>query len=242
MRFLSLAGRNTKEIIRDPVSVVLGIALPTLLLFLFVSIGQGARLEIFEPHMLAPAVIVFGYAFLIMFTSLVLAKDRESAFLARLLAAPLRPADFILAYSLPYLPIAILQTIVLYAVAFIIGLSWTPAILLTFVPMLIVAVACIGIGMVLGSLCTENQTGGFGSVLIVIASLFSGAWMDLEMVGGVFETIGYALPFAHAIRASRDLLAGATLGHVMPDLWWVIAYAVGLSLAGVLAFRLKTRR
>ncbi len=242
MKFMSLAGRNIKEILRDPLSLVMGIALPALMLLLFTSIGTGVRLEIFAPVMLTPAVIVFGFAFLIMFSSIVLAKDRQSAFLTRLLTAPLRPVDFILAYSLPYLPIALIQIVVIYAVSLPLGMTVSVAILPALAIMLVTAVACIGIGMVLGSLCTENQAAGFGSVIIVVVSLFSGAWMDLDMVGGVFARIGYALPFAHAIRASREILSGATMAQVMPDLWWVIIYAAVLSVAGVLAFRFKTRR
>ena len=29
--------------------------------------------------------------------------------------------------------------------------------------------------------------------------LFCGVWMDLNMVGGIFEKIGYAISFAHAV-------------------------------------------
>jgi len=67
MKFLSLTSRNMKEIYRDQVVIVLGVALPSLLLFLFTSIGKSASVDIFTPKMLTPAVIVFSYGFLTIF-------------------------------------------------------------------------------------------------------------------------------------------------------------------------------
>lgn len=60
------------------------------------------------------------------------------------------------------------------------------------------------------------------------------------MVGGVFEAIANALPFIHAVKAARFAVAG-DFAHIMPELWWVIGYAVVLLAAAVIVFahRLK---
>ncbi|MDY6827572.1 MAG: ABC transporter permease [Bacillota bacterium] len=100
-----------------------------------------------------------------------------------------------------------------------------------------VAVICIGIGMVLGSLFTENQVAAAGSIIIVVISLFSGAWMNLEMVGGVFEKVGYILPFAHAVDAARAVINGAQLSAVSDKLYWIVSYLVVFICAGILSFR-----
>jgi ABC-2 type transport system permease protein len=100
---------------------------------------------------------------------------------------------------------------------------------------------CIGIGMILGSLFTESQVAGVGSIMIIIISLFSGAWMDLKMVGGIFEKVGYALPFAHAIDASRAMINGANLSNITSELTWVSIYMIATVTAGIAAFRWKTR-
>jgi ABC-2 type transport system permease protein len=60
--------------------------------------------------------------------------------------------------------------------------------------------------------------------------------MDLKAVGGVFEAVGYALPFAHAIDAARAALAGAILGVVAADVGWLAAYTVAFLVTGVLLF------
>ena len=241
MKMLSLAGRNLKEIYRDPLTTSLGLGLPALLIFLFTSIGSNVPADLFTVDMLTPAVIVFSFSFVIMFSATLLVRDRHSAFLSRLLAAPLRSSDFIFAYVLPFIPFAILQILVCLIIGIFIGLSLTGAVLLSLLVMVPVALTCIGLGMILCSLFTENQVAVVGSVMIVIISLFSGAWMDLKMIGGVFRAVGYALPFAHAIDAARAIINGAAFADINSELIWVTTYMVISIIAGILAFRWKTR-
>jgi ABC-2 type transport system permease protein len=67
--------------------------------------------------------------------------------------------------------------------------------------------------------------------------LFSNVWMDLRMVGGIFETIGYALPFAHAVDAAKGLLMGMPLFGFSINITIVLIYALVLFGLAVIAFR-----
>ncbi len=236
MRYLSLSSRNAKEIIRDPLSAVLGIALPILMLLLFTTLDKNSAIEVFKIESLTPGIIVFGFSFLMMFSAILLAKDKKSAFLTRLFASPLTATDYIIGYSLPFLPIAFLQAMACFIAALILGLAINVHILMSFVVLLPAAVFIIGLGMLLGSLLNENQVAAFGSVLIVVTSLFSGAWMDLNMVGGIFKTIGYILPFAHTVDAVRAVLTG-DYAAIFPHLYWIIGYMVVTFSMAVFAFK-----
>ena len=119
MRFLCLARRNFKELYRDPVSIILGLLMPVGLLVLFVIIEKNAPIEIFTPDMLTPAITIFSFAFLIMFSAVLLSKDRQSAFLIRLLTTPLKPIDFILGYFIPFLPFAFFYILLCFVVGII---------------------------------------------------------------------------------------------------------------------------
>jgi len=242
MRFLTLTSRNMKEIYRDPISITLGVAMPAILLVLFVSIGKNAPVEVFTPNSLTPAVAVFSFGFLTLFSSMLLAKDRESAFLSRLLTAPLKPTDFILSYTLPFLPIALLQIAVCFTVGIIYGVTLNLSILLALFILFIISIACIGIGMIIGSLFSEKQAPGLASGVIIIISLFGGVWMNLKMVGGVFAAIGYALPFAYAIDTTRAVLNGYGLSSIAITLYLVIGYTLLFFILGVLCFRWRTKR
>jgi ABC-2 type transport system permease protein len=241
MKFLALASRNMKEVYRDPVSMLLGLLMPVALLILFASINQDAQLVIFEPVALTPGIIIFSFAFLLMFSAMLLAKDRKSAFLIRLFTTPLRPSDFILSYMLPFLPLALFQSLICFGVGAFLGASFSN-VLLSFALMILVALICISLGVILGALLTENQVSGVGSLMVTAIGLFSGVWMDLKMVGGVFETIGYALPFAHAVDAFKVLLSGGALGEVGINFAWIIGYMVILFFLAVWAFSQTMKR
>jgi ABC-2 type transport system permease protein len=242
MKFLPLTSRNLKEIYRDPVPMVFGTAMPVVLLLLFTSIGKKAPVEIFSPLMLVPAVAVFSFGFLIMFSASLISRDRQTAFLTRLLMSPLKSSDFILAYLLAFFPLALLQSIVCFLVGTMLGMAISWQIFLVLLFLLLLAVACIGIGMILGSLGTENQVAMGGSILMVIISLFSGAWMDLKMVGGIFKTVGYALPFAHAIDGSRAILKGSFWSDISVEFYWVFGYALISIILGIIAFKWRMKQ
>lgn len=241
MKALSLANRNFKEIYRDPVTIILGVALPILLMILFSSIFKKAQVEIFSPTLLTPGILVFSFSFIIMFSAVLLAKDKQSSLLIRLFTTPLKPSDFILSYVLPFIPFALVQILACMLAGIFLGANFQnifPVLGILF----IISFGCICLGVTLGALLTVNQVSGVGSLLITVISLFSGAWMDLHMVGGLFETVGYALPFAHAIDAAKILLKGSDTAGIMKNLLPVFAYTLVFFFAAIFAFRNTMKR
>jgi ABC-2 type transport system permease protein len=236
MRFYRLAERNMKEIFRDPVSVTLGLLLPILMLLLFYTIFSRTELQVFSPLNLTPGVIVFSYTLMVMFASILLAKDRQNAFLIRLYTTPLSAADFILAYMLPFLPFAMMQTVACLILGALLGAVFQHLFLALLV-FLLMSLVCISLGIILGALFTENQVSAVGAILIVFVSLFSGAWMELEMIGGLFAKIAYMLPFAHAIDTLRAVMSARPLPHFNVSFFVVLGYALLLFTLAVLAFR-----
>jgi ABC-2 type transport system permease protein len=236
MKFFSLANRNFKEIYRDPVSILLGLVMPIAFLILFSIIQKRIPFDLYSPQKLTPGIMVFSFTFLIMFSAMLLAKDKQTSFLIRLFTTPLKPSDYILSYTLPFIPLAFFQIVICMVAGTILGASFTNifgAILL----LLLFATICVSIGVILGSLFTVNQVSGVGSLLITAIGLLCGAWMDLKMVGGTIETIGYSLPFAHAVEASRALLSGSGFADISNSFFIILVYAVVLFLLAVLSFK-----
>jgi ABC-2 type transport system permease protein len=90
--------------------------------------------------------------------------------------------------------------------------------------------------LLFGSILNDKQVGGIcGALLTNLSAWLSGIWFDLELVGGAFKKIAYALPFVHAVELERAILAG-NFGDVLQHLWWVLGYAVVAVLLAVLLF------
>lgn len=235
MRSQALATRNFIEVWRDPLSLSLTIALPVGMLLVLQLLGDVD--DFFSVTSVAPGAILFGFVMLMFSAALSLSRDRESALFARLLTAPLRPGEFVSGYSVPYLPVAIIQAVALFGVAWVLGLESNGSLWLVALILLIMAVMYIGWGMILG-VTFSTKTVTFPYMAILLLTIFGGAWMDIETIGGGFKTVGDWFPFAHALDAMREvMIGGAGLTSIATDLYWVLGYTVVTTLLAVLVFR-----
>lgn len=236
MRALSFAKRNFKEIIRDPLNLCFGIGFPVVLILLLSAIQSSIPVPLFEIQSLTPGITVFGLAFMTLFTATLISKDRSTSFLNRLYTTPLKPLDFILGYTLPIIPISILQSIICFMFAMIFGLDVCINIILAILLMIPVSILFISLGLLFGSILNDKQVGGIcGALLTNLTAWLSGAWFDLKLVGGVFEKIAYALPFVHAVEMERAVLVG-NYGEIFTHLLVVLAYALVSLILAVIFF------
>ena len=242
MRMLTFAGRNGKEILRDPLNFGFGLGFPLVLILLLSAIQANIPVELFEIGYLTPGITVFGLSFMTLFSATIIAKDRGSALLQRLYTTPMTAADFILGYMLPMLPIALAQCVICYAAAVILGLDVTVRILYAVLMIVPVALLFIGLGLLFGSILNDKQVGGIcGALLTNLSAWLSGTWFDLNLVGGVFKKIAYALPFVHAVELERALFGGhfeAAAQHVLP----VVLYGMLTAAAAVFCFLRQMNR
>ena len=242
MRLLTFSSRTAKEILRDPLNLFFGLGFPLVLLLLLSAIQANIPVALFEIEHLAPGIAVFGLSFMTLFSATLIAKDRGSALLQRLYTTPLTPTDFILGYTLPILPIAAAQAAVSYAVAMLLGLEWSSRLLLAVVLILPISLLFIALGLLFGSILNDKQVGGIcGALLTNLSAWLSGIWFDLELVGGAFQKIAYALPFVHAVELERAALSGSR-EEILSHLGWVLGYAGAALNAAILLFLRQMKR
>ena len=242
MRMLTFANRNTKEILRDPLNLFFGLGFPLVLILLLSAIQANIPVELFEIQHLTPGITIFGLSFMTLFSATIISKDKGSSLLQRLYTTPLTPTDFILGYTLPIIPIAVAQCVICYIAAIILGLSITVNILYAVVFIIPVSILYIALGLLCGSVLSDKQVGGIcGALLTNLSAWLSGIWFDLNLVGGVFEKIAYALPFVHAVDMQRAILTGNFAG-IFPHIWWVLGYSVVLLVLALLLFLRQMKR
>ncbi|WP_127590153.1 ABC transporter permease [Paenibacillus lautus] len=239
MRATAFATRNHKEMVRDPLNLAFGIGFPLVILLLLSALQQNIEIELFVIDQLVPGVAVFGFSFISLFSGMLIAKDRSSSFLMRLYTGPLTAPNYIVGYTLPLVPMAILQVAITFVAASFLGLQVTLNVLLSVIVLLPTAVLFIGIGLLAGSIFNDKQVSGIcGALLTNLSAWLSGTWFDLNLVGGWFKEIAYVLPFAHAVDAGRAAISGE-YASILPHLWWVIGYSVVIMVVAIFAFRKK---
>lgn len=242
MRMLVFARRCTREILRDPINLFFGLGFPVILLLLLSAIQANIPVPLFEISHLAPGIVVFGLAFMTLFSATLISRDREDALLQRLYATPLRASDFILGYMLSLLPMTLLQCATCYLVASLLGFPLNRCMLWGIVAVLPIAVFYLGLGLLCGSVLNSKQVGSIcGALLTNLSAWLSGVWFDLELLGGTFQKIANVLPFVHAVELERAVVRGS-LEDIWPHLWVVVAYGAAVTVGAVLLFLRRMRR
>ena len=242
MRVHAFAKRCAKEILRDRVNLAFGLGFPLVLLFLLSTLQRNIPVALFEINALAPGITVFGLSFFTLFSATLIAKDRESALLQRLLTTPLTGPDFILGYMLPLFPLALVQSAVCYLAALPLGLSFNINILYAVIGTLPMAAFNISLGLLCGSVLGAKQVGGIcGALLTNLCAWLSGVWFDLRLLGSSFEKLAYALPFVHAAEFAKALCSGN-----FPAAWRhlpvLLLYGAGTAAAAVFLFLRQTKK
>ena len=239
MKAMVFADRNSKEMLRDPLTLLFSLGFPVVVLLLLSAIQANIPVSLFAIDHLTPGIAVFGLSFISLFSATLIARDRTTSFLTRLFTSPLTAADFILGYTLPLFPLAVGQTVVCFLVALVLKLPLTLNLFVLLAVLLPADLLFIAVGLLCGSLFTDKQVGGIcGALLTNLTAWLSGTWFDLELVGGPLQAAANVLPFVHAVDAGRAALAG-NWGGIFPHVWIVLAWAVGILAAAVLVFRRK---
>ena len=236
MKMITFSGRCAKEILRDPINLGFGLGFPLVLLLLLSAIQANIPVSLFEIDTLTPGITVFGLSFMTLFSATLIARDRESALLQRLYTSPLTGFDFIVGYMLPLLPMALAQALICYLFALPLGLTFSVNIIYAVVGIIPMAVFNIALGLLCGSIFGVKQVGGIcGALLTNLSAWLSGVWFDLNLVGGAFKKVAYALPFVHAVEMDKALFR-ADLSTAAEHLLPVLIYSVLATLLAVLCF------
>lgn len=241
MKLFVFSSRTLKEIIRDPLSLFFGLVFPIFLLILLTLMNQNIPGDIFDINELTPGIAVFGLSFMALFAGQIIAKDRASELLTRLFTTPMEARDFILGYTLPLLPMSLLQTVFCFITALFLGMEFKWTVIFAIISTLPIGIFFISTGLLLGSILSEKAVGGIlGALMTNVTALFSDAWFSVELVGGIFEKIAYVLPFYHAVEMSRAAMDGQ-YSEMLPHIWWVIGYGLVISIGAVYVFRKKVK-
>lgn len=242
MRSLVFSGRCAKEILRDPLNLAFGLGFPAVLLLLLSAIQANIPVPLFEIEKLAPGIAVFGLAFMTLFSATLVSKDRSSDFVHRLYTTPMRATEFLVGYTLPMIPISLGQTLFCFLFSMIFGLKFNTGCLLAVIFSVPVALLFISLGLLFGSILGDKQVGGIcGALLTNLTAWLSGVWFDLDLVGGVFKKVAYALPFVHAVELERAAVSG-NLDGALTHLLVVLTYALLAFGAAIAIFLRRMKR
>lgn len=237
MRTLNFAKRNFKEIIRDPLSIIFAVILPLLLLFIFQQLDIPA--ENYKIENFTPGIIIFSFSFITLFTALLISKDRSSSLLIRLGISPMKPMDYIFGYIISIIPIVIIQNIIFFILAVILGLNFSINIIWAALISIVIAVLFIAIGILIGSIFSEKASPGISSIVVQLVCFTSGMYFSKDMLGDVFSKVCDYLPFDSCVTIIKGVMNNKLDLISIRNIIVFIVYLLVTLVVSIIVFRKK---
>jgi ABC-2 type transport system permease protein len=228
------AVRVLAQIRRDRRTVVLMLAVPSLLLTLFKYVF--ADQEPTFDRVGGPLVGLFPFVIMFLITSITMLRERTTGTLERLMTLPLSKLDLLAGYGIAFAVVAAVQASLTAAVAFwLLGLDvegsvWT---------VLALAVLNALLGMALGLFAsafaqTEFQAVQFMPAFVLPQVLLCGLLGPRERMAELLEWVSVVLPLTWAYDGLQHAVAGGDEGTVARDaaiVVGVLVLALGLGAA-----------
>lgn len=191
----------------------------------------------------AVGMAVFFVFFTVEFGVRSLLVERESATLARLLVAPMRPAWIIAGKSIASFAVGLVSmTALVLASTWLLGAKWGNPL---GVGLLVVAgvVAAMGVTALVSSLAkTPAQAGSYSSVAAVVGGLLGGTFFPVSQGPSFLANLSLITPQAWMMRGFQGLAGGGGPGGVVPSVAACLVFAVVLGgIAVARADRLVAR-
>jgi ABC-2 type transport system permease protein len=244
----TMTRRSLRHVLRYPVTLVVSVAVPVLLLLLFVgvfgalkaSLGAGAHASYIDYVM--PGIIVMTAAYGSSVTAQSVNRDSTEGIIARFRSMAISPASVLNGHVASALARTLVSVAMVIGVAIGLGFrptadvgQWFAAAGLT--ALLVLALTWLAVPF---GLAAKTAEGLSGFILIVqLLPFISSAFVPPDEMSGSVRWLAANQPFTPVINALRGLLMGAPDGGTALV---AAAWCAGLALIGYLWARVLFRR
>lgn len=212
--------REVKKFLREKPRLVNAFCQPLLWLFIF---GTGMRFSAGIPgvnyqEFIFPGLVCQAMLFTAMFMGVSVIWDREFGFLKEILVSPISRSSIFLGKMLGVSTDVMIQGVVIFPFAFLIGARMDLAIFLQALPiMLLITTGLVCIGLTFASLLKSFEGFGMIQTFINLPLFFlSGALFPLTAVPQWLLWISYINPLTYGVDALRTVMMGDTWTSLFP--------------------------
>jgi ABC-2 type transport system permease protein len=244
----TMTRRSLRHVVRYPVTLVVSVAVPVLLLLLFVgvfgalksSLGAGSHASYIDYVM--PGIIVMTAAYGSSVTAQSVNRDSTEGIIARFRTMAISPASVLNGHVASALARTLVSVALVIGVA--IGLGFRPTAdagrwLATAGLTALLVLALTWLALPFG-LAAKTAEGLSGFVLIVqLLPFISSAFVPPDQMSGSVRWFAENEPFTPIIDTLRGLLTGGPIGG---SALTAVAWCAGLALVGYLWARVLFRR
>jgi len=172
--------------------------------------------------------------------STMLVTERREKTLARLLTAPVRRSEIVIANLAWRFVVGTVQLWFLIGFgAIVFGVDWGDSMLALALVGAAYVTAVAGLSVLIGSLSKSSRRAEtLALALSLTMCALGGLWWPLEITPKAYQTVGHLIPTGWAMDAMHNLTSrGYSMAGVMPQVLVLLGFAVVFSIAAAAAFR-----
>jgi ABC-2 type transport system permease protein len=171
-----------------------------------------------------PGIIAMGVLTTSLFAGISVVADREFGFLREVLVAPIARSGIVLGKAVGAAAVALLQALVMLAIAPVVGVNLDAGIVLGLVPIVIVlSIALSGLGILIASFMRSQQGFQLLIQLLIFPMIFlAGVFFPINQAPGWLKVLSKVNPMTYGVDAIRQVFLGSSpalgvelFGHVM---------------------------
>jgi ABC-2 type transport system permease protein len=234
------ARRILTQLRHDPRTIMMLVALPTLLMLLLRYVLNSERMF----HHVAPAMLgVFPFVIMFLVTSISTLRERTMATLERLMTMPTGKLDILLGYAVAFGLIAIVQVLVAVGVCLTwLGLSITGPLWALMLITVLDAILGMALGLFVSAFArTEFQAIQFMPVFVIPQVLLCGLFVPRGSMARVLSWVSDVMPLSYAVDALNHVTTSSDIDGTTVRNLTVIAGCALLGLAlGAATLRRRT--
>jgi ABC-2 type transport system permease protein len=244
----TMTRRSLRHVLRYPITLVVAVAVPVLLLLLFVGVfgalkaGLSAASHISYIDYVMPGIIVMTAAYGSSVTAQSVNRDSTEGIIARFRAMAISPASVLTGHVVSALVRTLVSVALVIAVAIGLGFRpdadagrWLAAVGITALLALALTWLAVPFGLV-----SKTPEGLSGFILVVqLLPFISSAFVPPGQMSGSVRWFAAHQPFTPVIDTLRGLLTGTPIGD---SALAAVVWCAGLALAGYLWARALSRR
>ncbi len=191
---------------------------------------------------MAPGLFAFSSIFLIMMVSGSFTSDRQSGLLRRINVTPTTSTEFMLSHALSNMLTALLQAIIVFATAYLMGFHSQASIIsivFAFVICLIFSLCNVGFGLITATIARSEGAATGIAFIFLIPQMFLGTFVGFAM-SAVTQLLGRFVPSYYVTDALTSLLlrgAPITSPTILLDLIVVSTTSLLVLLLGIILFK-----
>jgi ABC-2 type transport system permease protein len=183
----------------------------------------------------AAAMAIMFLFFATIYGPMGILGERRSGTLARLLAAPIRPASIVLGASIASFVLGLFSmTTLIVATTVLLGAAWGPPALVA--PLAVAAViAAMGVSILICTVArTEDQAGGWNAMVAITLAILGGSMIPLSSAPEILHQLSLLTPHAWFLRAIDAMSTSSVqLTDILPSIAVLLGFGVVTGAIGL---------